>query len=230
MRRHPFLGYVQNEGVGMGECGGHRRGHFHTIIWESQCMWLIRTSWMKEWASLMVQWRICPQCRRHGFNSWVGEIPWWREWLPTPVSLPGESHGQWSLVGYSPWGRKEPDTTERLHFHFSLSCIGEGNGNPLQCSCLENPRDGGDWWAAIYGVAQNQTRLKWLSSSSSSSTLFSIIFSHYFYHFQQNRTIWKENKSMNNIETAGFNLTKGVGITCRLQIVLRKTIICKRII
>ena len=56
--------------------------------------------------------------------------------------------------------------TERLHFHFSLSCIGEGNGNPLQCSCLENPRDGGVWWAAVYGVAQSQTRLKRLSSSS----------------------------------------------------------------
>ena len=53
----------------------------------------------------------------------------------------------------------------RLHFHFSLSCIGEGNGNPLQCSCLENPRDGGAWWAAICGVAQSRTRLKWLSSS-----------------------------------------------------------------
>ena len=59
--------------------------------------------------------------------------------------------------------------TERLPFHFSLSCIGEGNGNPLQCSCLESPRDGGAWWAAVYGVAQNQTRLKRLSSSSSSS-------------------------------------------------------------
>ena len=59
--------------------------------------------------------------------------------------------------------------TERLHFHFSLSRNGEGNGNPLQCSCLENPRDGGAWWAAIYGVAQSQTRLKRLSSSSSSS-------------------------------------------------------------
>ena len=58
--------------------------------------------------------------------------------------------------------------TERLHFHFSLSCIGEENGNPLQCSCLENPRDGAAWWAAISGVAQNQTRLKRLSSSSSS--------------------------------------------------------------
>ena len=68
-----------------------------------------------------------------------------RQWQPTPVFLPGESHGQRSLVGYSPWGRGELDTTERLHFHFSLSCTGEGNGNPLQCSCLENPRDGGAW-------------------------------------------------------------------------------------
>ena len=72
-----------------------------------------------------------------------------------------------SLVGCSPWGREESDTTERLHFHFSLSCIGEGNGNPLQCSCLENPRDGGAWWAAAYGVAQSWTQLKRLSSSSS---------------------------------------------------------------
>ena len=71
-----------------------------------------------------------------------------------------------SLVGYSPWGRRESDTTEWLHFHFSLSCIGEGNGNPLQCSCLENPRDRGAWWAAIYGVAQSRTRLMHLSNSS----------------------------------------------------------------
>ena len=77
----------------------------------------------------------------------------------------------WSLVGCSPWGRKESDTTERLDFHFSLSCIGEGNGNPLQCSCLENPRDRGAWWAAVSGVAQSRTRLKQLSSSSSSSFL-----------------------------------------------------------
>ena len=63
--------------------------------------------------------------------------------LPTPVLLPGESHGWRSLVGCSPWGRKELDTTEWLHF--SLSCIGEGNGNPLHCYCLENPRDGGAW-------------------------------------------------------------------------------------
>ena len=61
---------------------------------------------------------------------------------------------------YSQWGRQELDRTERLHFHFSLSCTGEGNGNPLQYSCLENPRDRGAWWAAIYGIAQSWTRLK----------------------------------------------------------------------
>ena len=90
---------------------------------------------------------------------------------PTPVLLPGKSHGRRSLVGCSPWGREESDTAEHLHFHFSLSCIGEGNGNPLQCSCLENPRDGGAWWAAVYGVSQSRTRLKRLSSSSSSNMI-----------------------------------------------------------
>ena len=92
-----------------------------------------------------------------------------RQWQPIPVLLPGKSHGWRSLVGYTPWGREESDTIEWLHFHFSLSCIGEGNGNPLQCSCLENPRNGGSWWAAVYGVAQSQTRLKRLSSSSIST-------------------------------------------------------------
>ena len=90
-----------------------------------------------------------------------------RQWHPTPVLLPGKSHGRRSLVGCSPWGCEKSDTTERFHFHFSLSCIGEGNGNPLQCSCLYNPRDGGAWWATVYGVAQSRTRLKRLSSSSS---------------------------------------------------------------
>ena len=80
-----------------------------------------------------------------------------RQWHPTPVLLSGESQGWSSLVGCSPWGHEELDTTERRHFHFSLSCIGEGNGNPLQCSCLENTRDSGAWWAAIYGVAQSRT-------------------------------------------------------------------------
>ena len=99
---------------------------------------------------------------------WVYPVwNWRRQWHPTQVLLPGKSHGRRSLVGCSPWGREESDTTERLQFHFSLSCIGEENGNPLQCSCLENPRVGGAWWAAIYGVAQSQRRLKRLSSSSS---------------------------------------------------------------
>ena len=92
--------------------------------------------------------------------------------LPSPVLLPGKSHGWRSLVGCSLWGHKESDTTEQLTFHFSLSFIGEENGNPLQCSCLENPRDGGAWWAAVYGVAQSWTRLKQLSSSSSMSIEF----------------------------------------------------------
>ena len=97
-----------------------------------------------------------------------------RQWHPTPVLLPGKSLGQRSLVGCSPWGREESDTTERLHFHFSLSCTGEGNGNPLQCSCLENPRDGGAWWAAVYGVEQSRTQLKRLRNSSSSRAIFEI--------------------------------------------------------
>ena len=85
---------------------------------------------------------------------------------PHSSTLAWKIHGRRSLVGCSPWGPKELDMTEQLHFHFSLSCIGEGNGNPLQCSCLENPRDGGAWWASVSGVAQSRTRLKQLSSSS----------------------------------------------------------------
>ena len=85
-------------------------------------------------------------CRR---RQWHPKIPWTEE--------PGRLQSMESL---------ESDTTERLHFHFSLSCIGEGNGNPLQCSCLENPRDGGAWWASVYGVAQSRTQLKRRSSSS----------------------------------------------------------------
>ena len=79
-------------------------------------------------------------------STFAWRIPWTEE--------PGRLQSMGSL---------ESDTTERLHFHFSLSCIGEGNGNTLQCSCLENPRDGEAWWAAVYGVAQSRTRLKWLS-------------------------------------------------------------------
>ena len=108
--------------------------------------------------------RLIPLFREH--------LSWRRQWHPTPVLLPGKSHGWRSLVDCSPWGREESDMTERLRFHFSLSCIGEGNGNPLQCSYLENPRDGGAWWAAVFGGAQSRTRLKRLSSSSKLHTLF----------------------------------------------------------
>ena len=88
-------------------------------------------------------------------------------WHPTQILLPGKSHGRRSLVGCSPGGREESEMTERLHFDFSLSCIGEDNGNPLQYSCLENPRDGGAWWAAVCGITQSRTWLKRFSSSSS---------------------------------------------------------------
>ena len=107
--------------------------------------------WWNTWASL--EKPLCALEKRR------------RQWWPTPVLLPGESHGRRSLVGCSPWGRYEWDTTEKLHFHFSLACIGDGNGGPL-VFLLENPRDGGAWWAAVYGVAQSRTRLKRLSSSS----------------------------------------------------------------
>ena len=121
------------------------------------------------WANALQVHPCC--CRRHNFTLFMAEqySIRRRQWHPTPVLLPGKSHGQGSLVGCSPWGRTESDMTERLHFHFSLSCIGEGNGSPLQGSCLENPRDGGAWWAGVYGVAQGRTRLQRLSSSSSSS-------------------------------------------------------------
>ena len=90
-----------------------------------------------------------------------------KQWHPTLVLLPGKSHGRRSLEGCIPWGRWGSDTTKWLHFHLSLSHIGEGNGNPLQCSCQKNPRDGGALWAAVYGVAQSRMQQMQLSSSSS---------------------------------------------------------------
>ena len=121
-------------------------------------------AWNIPWAQSMASLRVG--------HDWVTSLPlftfmhWRRKWQPTPVFLPGESQGQGSLVGCCLGGHTELDMTELLHFHFSLWCTGEGNGNPLQCSCLESPRDRGAWWAAIHVVAQSWTRLKWLSSSS----------------------------------------------------------------
>ena len=117
------------------------------------CVYII--PWLPWWLSGK---ELACQCRRPEFDPWIGKIPWRRKWQPTPAFLFGKFCGQRNLVGYSPWGREELDTTERLHFHFSLSCIGEGNGNPFQCSCLENPRDSGAWWANVYGVAQSRTQ------------------------------------------------------------------------
>ena len=97
-----------------------------------------------------------------------------RQWHPTPVLLPGKSHGWRSLVGCSPWGREESDTTEWLHFHFSLSCIEEGNGNQLQCSCLENPRDRGAWWAAIYG--SHRVRHDWSDLAAAAAAFTYMIY------------------------------------------------------
>ena len=121
-----------------------------------------------------------------GFDPWVRKIPWRREWQPTPLFLPGEFHGQRSPEGYSPWGRKESDTTELLTLPLlptkGLPCdsdgkasaynagdpgsirglgrsSGEGNGNPLQYSCLENPMGGGACWATVHGVTKSQTHL-----------------------------------------------------------------------
>ena len=102
----------------------------------------------------------------------VMNITNWHLALISPVVSPGKSHGQRSLVGCSPWGRSELDRTEWPHFPFSLSCIGEGNGNPLQCSCLENPRDGGAWWAAVYGVAQSWTRWSDLAAAAAAALIY----------------------------------------------------------
>ena len=109
----------------------------------------------------------CYLCLKNkGIDKWLTKRAGTTFWIEL-VLLPGGSHGQRSLVGCSPWDCWESGKTDRLPFHFSLSCVGEGNGNPLQYSCLENPRDGGAWWAAVYGVAQSRTRLKRISSSSS---------------------------------------------------------------
>ena len=120
------------------------------------------------------------------------------------VFLGSKITGRRSLVGDSPWGRWGSDTTERLHFHFSLSCIGEGNGNPLQCSYLENPRDGGAWWAAICGVTQSRTRLKWLSSSSDSS-------------HEIKRHLFLERKAMTNLDSILKN--RNIALLTKVHIV-----------
>ena len=134
----------------------HATGWFFTS-WTTTEYWI---------AGTFIHWPPILYLLRFSFKCF-----WRRQWHPTPVLLPGKSHGWRSLVGCSPWGREELDTTEWLHFHFSLSCIAEGNGNPRQCSCLENPRDSGAWWAAVYGVAQSQTDWSDLAAAAVSIAL-----------------------------------------------------------
>ena len=150
-------------------------GMFHASFAKQACLilWLSKPAFLSDHYLMVSESPLkFPLYRSqpcNGISKLTSWLSWRRQWHPTPILLPGKSHRWRSLVGCSPRGRWELDTTEWLHFHFSLSCTGEGNGNPLQCSSLENPRDGRAWWAAVYGVAQSRTRLKWLSSSSSSS-------------------------------------------------------------
>ena len=126
------------EGPGFNPWSGNQVPHAATKTWHSQL------NKFKRKKTTMIS-----QCYMHTYT-----------YILEKALLPGQSHGWRILVGCGPWGCQESDTTERLHFLFSLSCIGEGDGNPLQCSCLENPRDGEACWAAVYGVAQSRTRLK----------------------------------------------------------------------
>ena len=118
---------------------------------------------------------------------------------PHSSTLAWKSHGWRSLVGCSPWGHEESDTTERLHLHFSPSWMGEGNGNPLQCSCLGNLRGGEAWWAAVYGVTQIWTWLKWLSSNRMCILLLILIYiSWKFVRTQDKSSFYICSKEKNN--------------------------------
>ena len=103
-------------------------------------------------------------------QNWPGL--WRRQWQPTSVLLPGKTHEQRSLVGCSPWGREESDMTEQLHFYFSLSCIGEGNGNPLQCSCLENPIDGEP--GGLPSLGSHRVRHDWSNLAAAAAVIGSL--------------------------------------------------------
>ena len=130
------------------------------------CTYYAFSQWIIIWCNLKLVWGICGNVNNCP-STWKTEKAMALHsstlaWKIPRMEEPGRLQSMGSL---------ESDTTERLHFQFSLSCIGEGNGNPLQCPCLENPRDGGAWWAAIYGVTQSQTRLKRLNSSSTWKTV-----------------------------------------------------------
>ena len=145
---------------------------FILVLWKFECIFLVlfKITWHYiKWDCLKMD------PRRQRKNFWGQDFRLCRSHPSEKVMAPHSSTLAWKIPwteepgGLQSMGRKELETTERLHFPFSLSCTGEGNGNPLQYSCLENPRDRGARWAAVYGVAQSQTRLKRRSSSSSRS-------------------------------------------------------------
>ena len=126
-------------------------------------------------------------------HDWATELNWTefrlqgkRQWQPAPVLLPRKSHGWRSLVGYSSWGREESDKTKLLHFHFSLSCIGGRNGNPLQCSCLENPRDGGA--GGLPSMGSHRVGHDW-SNLAAAAAVNSV----YWKHYEEGTREWREN-------------------------------------
>ena len=126
--------------------------------WVMSSLYILDTSLSDIWFAVISSHSVACLSSEKATAPHSSTLAWKIPWMEEPCGLQS-------------WDHEDSDTTEQLHFHFSLSFIGEGNGNPLQCSCLENPRDGGAWWAAIYGVAQSRTRLKRLSSSSSFSIL-----------------------------------------------------------
>ena len=142
----------------------------HELIWESRYWSMFNVCWSHQWWRLqnslvpcfVLNFDCLVSCLEKAVAPHSSTLAWKIPWMEEP----GELQSMGSLgVGH--------DWVTSLYF--LLSCIGEGNGNPLQCSCLENPRNGGAWWAAICGVAQSRTQLKWLSSSSSSRNLLRVL-------------------------------------------------------
>ena len=127
----------------------------HPYLSLSICMCFFGSVYM--WGFPVARWRTCLQCRRLRFDPWVKKIPWRRSWQPTPVFLPGESHGQKSLAGYSPWSRRVRHDWSTWAQYIYMHIFGEGNGYPLQYSCLENSVDRRAWWATVHGLAELDT-------------------------------------------------------------------------
>ena len=145
---------------------------------------VITRSWRKHSTAAWGSFLLCVFLLSQGLVKNRYKESTFYEWYHSTNLLSGEGDGtplQYSCLENPMDGGGAWWAAERLHFHFSLSCIGEGNGNPLQCSCLENPRNGGAWWATIYGVTQSQTWLKWLSSNLLSMSIsFPVVMMRFF--------------------------------------------------